>query len=58
MKIRETIKQARKEKGMSQKELCKGICSRLTYLKYENNKSEISSDKLLKILDKLGLKIN
>ena len=58
MKIRETIKQARKDQGMTQKELCEGICSRLTLVNFENGKRGISAISLEKILDKLNLKIS
>ncbi len=57
MKIRETIKRARKEQNITQKELCEGICSRLTLVNFENGKSEMSAISLEKIMNKLKLEI-
>lgn len=58
MHIGEKIQYRRKELGLTQEELCKGICS-ITYLsKLENNKLETKEDLLILLCERLGLKVD
>lgn len=49
------IKQKREEKGISQKELCKGICDNSTLSRIERGKHEPSVTTLKMLLQRLGL---
>lgn len=49
------IKQKREEKGISQKELCKGICDHSTLSRIERGKHEPSVTTLKMLLQRLGL---
>ena len=49
------IKQKREEKGISQKELCKGICDHSTLSRIERGKHESSVTTLKMLLQRLGL---
>lgn len=55
MKQAELLRQIRKNKGISQKDLTAGICARSTLATYENGKTEyLSSEFLLMFLDRLN----
>lgn len=52
------IKQIRKSKNMTAKDVYNGILSKSMYFKFENNNSKISYDLLFKILYRLGLDLS
>jgi len=49
------IKQRRKELGLSQKELCEGICDPITISRMENGRQTPSHSNIVAILQRLGL---
>lgn len=52
---RELMKSLRLERGFSQRGLCQGICPRSTYASFEKEGYALSSDLLLKLLERLNV---
>ncbi|OJG71029.1 transcriptional activator, Rgg/GadR/MutR family domain-containing protein [Enterococcus phoeniculicola] len=54
----ELLRKIRKQKKITQVNLCKGICPRSTYSSFESSGYTLSSDILFKILDRLNIKLD
>ena len=55
MFIGEVIKQRRKELGLTQEQLCEGICEPITISRMENGKQTPSRNRVIALLQRLGL---
>ena len=55
MFIGEVIKQRRKELGLTQEQLCEGICEPITISRMENGKQTPSRNRVIALLQSRGL---
>lgn len=51
----EVIRQRRLELGLTQEELCQGICEPMTIFRFENGKQTPSRNRIKALLQRLGL---
>ncbi|EGP4803629.1 helix-turn-helix transcriptional regulator, partial [Enterococcus faecium] len=58
MEIHKLLRKLRVERGLSQKELSKGIITRETFVKYENGKTNIPFFVLIELLEKMNLSLD
>ena len=58
MFLGEVIRQRRMELGLTQEQLCEGICEPMTISRFENGKQTPSRNRIIAILQRLGLPDN